>query len=304
MVTMSSRGASVVRRSRGFSLTELLVSIAIIGILMALTLSAVQAVRESGRRTTCANRLRQLALAMHQFHDRHRVFPSNGGPDSESRLVNDAGEAIQPYTFDLATMRRYDWGVGATRWSAVKQTGSWGYSILLSIESGAIQDGEDYSRPVQLFRCPSRGRGRTMPPETDAFGLYEGVGLVFAKTDFCANDLVIGQRPASESFGSVVDGTSSTVLVGEKAFDPSVQTPTSWYWDESFWLGGSKGTARSGDRIVPDGVGISFKENWGSAHRDGAHFAFADGHVKFMPSSVSPAVVRVVMTPDGRETPE
>lgn len=131
-----------------FGLTELLVSIAIIGILIALTLSAVQAVRESRRRTTCANRLRQLALAMHQFHDRHGVFPSNRGPDPESQLVHDAGEAIQPNTFDLATMRRYDWGVGATIatrcWvvgcvrSADRPRGSW---LFGSVEGTDRADG-------------------------------------------------------------------------------------------------------------------------------------------------------------------
>jgi len=63
------------RRHSGFTLIELLVVIAIIAVLIALLLPAVQAAREAARRTQCRNNLKQLGLAMHNYHDAHKLFP-------------------------------------------------------------------------------------------------------------------------------------------------------------------------------------------------------------------------------------
>src|SRR5262245_54951717 len=96
-----------------FTLVELLVVIAIIGILVALLLPAIQAARESARRSQCINNLRQLAIACHNHNDSHKFLPSNGWGYS---WVGDPD-------------RGYGW----------KQPGGWMYNVLEFIEEGAIR---------------------------------------------------------------------------------------------------------------------------------------------------------------------
>lgn len=115
--------ASLFRKRRGFTLIELLVVIAIIAVLIALLLPAVQQAREAARRTQCKNNLKQIGLAMHNYHDVHLKFPSGGARVNFD--PNGAGHscwiAILPFA-DLAPLyNQWDFnlpGEGDAYWGA------------------------------------------------------------------------------------------------------------------------------------------------------------------------------------------
>jgi len=302
---ISPRVKESIRRNvarRGFSMTELLVVIAIIAVLLALLIPAVQRARVAASQTECANHLRQIGVGMQHFLGMHKVFPSNGGWDGKQTILPaGGGPPFTPETFDFTTAAAYQWGVGEPQLRPQEQTGSWGYAILPYVEQESIYVQRDWTIGVAIYICPAR---RLPIPKTvvagDAYGNYLSGGYAWSRTDYGANLNAIDNRPICQPAARFTDGLSNTILIGEKAYDVLVQAP-SWYYDESFFLGGSKGTSRIAPNLSPDGTGINYKDNWGSAHQTGVQFLFGDGGVRPLSFGIDPALMTALLTPDGGE---
>jgi prepilin-type processing-associated H-X9-DG protein len=198
----------------------------------------------------------------------------------------------------------YYWGVGDPHRIGSDQTGSWAFAILPYIEQESLYDTQTWTFPVKLYSCPSRRPAIAQLAVNDDRGVYNGGGWLWGKTDYAANALVCPNRPGGcLNLLNITDGTSHTLLVGEKAMDSNYYTTGTWYWDEPFFLGGSDSTIRSGNVVMPDQPGTYYqiRKNWGSAHPAGAQFVFADGSVHTIPYATSPTVVAALLTPNGNE---
>src|SRR5262249_29276823 len=121
-VSPNPRGAAMPRhlttaRQRGFTLVELLVVIAIIAVLIGLLLPAVQKVREAANRTACTNNLKQLGLALHNYHDSNRTFPPGAVgplaalPQFAALKHHGLGAYLLPYLEQQALASRYRWDI-------------------------------------------------------------------------------------------------------------------------------------------------------------------------------------------------
>ena len=297
---------SALLRSRrpGLTLIELLVVIAIIAVLIGMLLPAVQQVREAGARLQCQNNLKQLGLAFQMYHDARHTFPNNGGWDGQQYILSTAGAPTYVFTLDAGMSTPFYWGVGDPNRTGIDQTGSWAFALLPYVEQQNMYDARAWTVPVKTFICPSRRQAVALLARTDDLGTYNGGGWGWGKTDYAANALLCPNRGQPLlSMASITDGTSHTILAGEKAVDPSLVATGSWYWDEPFFLGGSYGTSRNGGDVIRDRPGdyAQARNNWGSPHPAGANFLFADGSVHLIPHGTPWQTVLALMTPAGGE---
>lgn len=192
---------------RGFTLVELLVVIAIIGVLVGLLLPAVQAAREAARRMSCSNNLKQLGLALHNYHDTFGKFPPSG---FYSRTVTGGG------------------------WSAQAR-------LLPQLEQANLQQLIDWNLPygvqglvtrtrVPTLQCPSeiRDEPRLDPSATDPtfthyplnYGVNMGEWFIYNPQNNQGGTGVFYPN-STLNMGSLIDGTSNTLAFAEvKAYTP------------------------------------------------------------------------------------
>jgi prepilin-type N-terminal cleavage/methylation domain-containing protein/prepilin-type processing-associated H-X9-DG protein len=287
-----------VRRRSGFTLIEMLVVIAIIIVLVGLLMPAVQKAREAAARTKCKNNLRQIGVAMLNHWSDHRFLPHNGGKVT--------GQPINIYTKNSL------WGVGDPNLSSKAQSGSWAYAILPYMEQeAAYKAGTNattggQATPVKAYMCPTRARqqvqsvGQRDPIYAGVTYKNDGINP-WSKIDYVANRHVIDNRGAAKmpmKITDITDGTSNTILAGEKVIDPQAYETGGWHYDEPFFAGGSEGTHRDGTALFQDAIGIIPDKDWGSAHPGSATFLFADGSVHNLPYNILVSTFSALLTPD------
>jgi prepilin-type N-terminal cleavage/methylation domain-containing protein len=291
------------KRRSGFTLVELLVVIAIIGILVGLLLPAVQAAREAARRMQCSNNLKQLGLALHNYHDTYRRFPAGGNWKTPAGVL--AGRGNRP-------LRGNGW--------------AWTSAILPYIEQSSIYNQLKFvnripevpnralmSARLPTARCPSATQAEylTMGTTASAFSILDP-GMTTTNYVACAGSYALSayyDQPDDRKNGilfedsylnmsSVLDGTSNTFMVGE-TIHYGTGTSASFLWDPN-WFGrfstGSDGRADAPESIMRVGqfrtnlpmvASANDKRNsFSSFHVGGSQFALADGSVHFLSETV------------------
>ena len=259
------------RRRRGFTLVELLVVIAIIGILVALLLPAVQVAREASRRTKCQNNLRQIAIAVHNYHDVFLNLPVEGddGPT----------QCCSP---DQGNIRYYNWT----------------FHILPYLEQKTVYDQGKFdfstihTSIVHTYYCPTRRQPR----------LYKGN----AKSDYAANagttvnnGVFVRSRDGWITMAQVVDGTANTLLAGETRVHLHYLTQTGDCCgdNESAYLAGwADDVGRHGNRVPqPDILSSAIPSDqvdgfFGSSHPAALNVVLLDGTVRPLRYRIDPVV--------------
>ncbi len=304
---------------RAFTLVELLVVIAIIGVLVALLLPAVQAAREAARRSSCSNNLKQIGLALHNYHDSVSAFPMGNVVRINGSTLSGDG-----WTWHARILPYAEQGPLFDKVSNVMGTDVGG-----TTSAPQLLAGRDTRLPI--FQCPSHPGGVANPSKNGyQVSTYNGVcGTTTFNNDQLDQATDIGYRGngmfhmnSNVRFADVIDGTTNTFLVAEvqdelKGSPNSNRMPGS---DRKYnFSGGSDGNPptditeylvgmEANDPInanIRDSSGFfnNTGEYAGSYHPGGAQFLMGDGSARFISQTINMTTYRSLASRDGGEVP-
>jgi prepilin-type N-terminal cleavage/methylation domain-containing protein/prepilin-type processing-associated H-X9-DG protein len=309
-------------KRRAFTLIELLVVIAIIAVLIALLLPAVQAAREAARRSQCVNNLKQMGIALHNYHDVQGKFPS-GRPGNAFALAGGDFNAASGFVSLLAYMEQ------------TPLYNAWNFSLVFGVTNGtggqvanALVNTTVASSRVNIFNCPSD----TSAPTVDLSGtgrndIPKVAGLSTSSYAFMAGTFGPPNTQANKdsnngfahycvkgpnSIVNILDGTSNTLAVGETSYNDGIYPAgtnnaaagsfNAWSvnlrWSSNFRSSVNPPNTPPNQGAFRDGV---TNGAFGSRHPGGLNFLFADGSVHFLKNTVNLFVYQSLSTIAGGE---
>lgn len=266
--------------NRGFTIIELIIAALVIGLLITLALPALQAARTNARVTTCANNLKQLAIAMHNYHDTYNVFPPgwiSHTPYPQEKTSFGWHASILPFIEQgpLYDSMNYVVGYGEDAFAAKKSDPS-----LLAITLYRCPD--DVTEPFNTMRggfATSNYSGvhgnmplpRWAPDGIDHFWPGTTITPISSNGVFAWNSK-IGIR-------DMTDGSSNTFMLGERSVSSAA----------GIWPGVRSNNTET-DQVTTSHVGNEINSGldaFSSRHSGGAQFAMCDGSVHFINEKIS-----------------
>lgn len=298
---------------RGLTLIELLVVVAIIGLLLALTLPAVQAAREQARRSECLNNLRQIGLGLHHYHDTWNSLPLALNLSFDPRYV--------PPTIPRCADWRHNESFLVSLLPYVEQAPLF-HSINRNLYIFSPDNGTAASTRINLFVCPSDGAAQSPFPAVPAeayqgdgdpprigrtsyagiFGtgggypLPKGAACAVAPEDARPLNGAFGLQPPI-GFASFTDGLSTTMMVGERSltllrsFEP---IQPKFYYSANCWVSSQVDSTLmtafwkpNRSKLPVDSTGLSERGlSSSSLHPGGVHVLMSDGSGRFIKESI------------------